>query len=154
MNLFKKYLTNQGPKPYFRKKFNINKFLVISGLKYLSFGNKNPNKIFFIINRSPGAGLFSNLTFVLNQLKFCEENKFIPIIDMENFTTIYNEKKKIDNSLNAWDYYFEKINSHKIDDVYKSSNLIFSNSKFQKKMSIDIQDKKLNQAFSKIKTLI
>ena len=52
---------------------------------------------------------------------------------MENFTTIYNEKKKIDNSFNAWDYYFEKINKYELKDVYKSSNLIFSNSKFQKK---------------------
>ena len=88
MNLLKKYFTNQGPKAYFKKKFDINRFLVNSGLKYASFGNKNPKKIFYVINRSPGAGLFSNLTFVLNQLKFCEENQFIPIVDMENFTTI------------------------------------------------------------------
>ena len=151
MNLLKKYFTNQGPKPYFKKKFDINRFLVDSDLRYASLGNKNPHKIFYIINRSPGAGLFSNLTFVLNQLQFCKENHFIPIIDMENFTTIYNEKKKIDNSFNAWDYYFEKINKYELKDVYKSSNLIFSNSKFQKKMPIDIQDKKLNKVFNKIK---
>jgi hypothetical protein len=151
MNLLRKYLTNQGPKAYFKRKFNINKFLINSELKYKSFGKKNPDKIFYVINRSPGAGLFSNLTFVLNQLKFCEDCKFIPIIDMKNFTTIYNEEKKIDNSFNAWDYYFEKINNYRIKDIYKSTNLIFSNSKFQKNMHIDIQNKKLNKAFKKIK---
>ena len=151
MSLLKKYLTNQGPKAYFKRKFNKDKYLINRGLRYISLGKKNPNKIFYIINRSPGAGLFSNLTFVLNQLKFCEDNRFIPIIDMKNFTTIYNEEKKIDNSFNAWDYYFERINNFKIEDVYKSSNLIFSSDKFQKNMAIDIQDKKLKQVFNKIK---
>ena len=36
--------------------------------------------------------MFSNLIFVLNHLIICEKHKFIPIIDMENFPTIYNEK--------------------------------------------------------------
>ena len=138
-------------KAYFKRKFNKDKYLINRGLRYISLGKKNPNKIFYIINRSPGAGLFSNLTFVLNQLKFCEDNRFIPIIDMKNFTTIYNEEKKVDNSFNAWDYYFERINNFKIEDVYKSSNLIFSSDKFQKNMAIDIQDKKLKQVFNKIK---
>ena len=61
---------------------------------------------------------------MLNHLVIAKEKGFIPIVDMENFTTIYNEEKKIDNSFNAWDYYFEKINNYKIKDVYKSSNLI------------------------------
>ena len=28
---------------------------------------------------------------------------------MENFTTIYNEQEKINNTYNAWEYYFEKL---------------------------------------------
>ena len=62
MSLLKKYLTNQGPKAYFKRKFNKDKYLINRGLRYISLGKKNPNKIFYIINRSPGAGLFSNLT--------------------------------------------------------------------------------------------
>ena len=68
----------------------------------------NPKKFFYVIRRSPGAGLFSNFIYVLNHLVISEQNGFIPIIDMENFTTIYNEKEKIDNTFNAWEYYFEK----------------------------------------------
>ena len=154
MNLLKKYFTNQGPKAYFKKKFDINRFLVNSGLKYASFGNKNPKKIFYVINRSPGAGLFSNLTFVLNQLKFCEENQFIPIVDMENFTTIYNEEKKIDNSFNAWDYYFEKINKYKLQDVYKSKRVIITKDKFFKQFHNTISNlkfQKISSNYFKIK---
>ena len=33
--------------------------------------NSNKRKIFYIIQRSPGAGMFSNLIFVLNHLKIC-----------------------------------------------------------------------------------
>ena len=37
---------------------------------------------------------------------------------MKNFTTIYNEEK-VDNSFNAWDYYFERINNFKIEMFIK-----------------------------------
>ena len=55
---------------------------------------KNKKKTFYIIKRTPGAGLFSNFIFVLNHLKIAESCGYIPIVDMENFPTIYNELKK------------------------------------------------------------
>ena len=82
--------------------------------KFVSFGKLHKNKIFYIIRRSPGAGLFSNVIYVLNQIKIAELNNFIPIIDMQNFTTIYNEK--INGTFNAWEYYFEKINKYTLDE--------------------------------------
>ena len=33
------------------------------------FGNKNPNKIFYIIQRSVGGGMFSNLNYVSHHMK-------------------------------------------------------------------------------------
>ena len=30
---------------------------------------------------------------------------------MENFTTIYNERKKVNKTLNAWLYYFKPLNN-------------------------------------------
>ena len=64
-------------------------------LSQKSFGHLNQDKIFYLIKRSPGTGMFSNVTFILNHLKLCKKFNFIPIIDMENFKTIYNEKIKI-----------------------------------------------------------
>ena len=108
---------------------------------------KNKKKIFYIINRTPGSGLFSNVNFVLNQLLICKKSKFIPIIDMENYKTIYNENKKIFNTYNAWEYYFKKLNKYKLEDVYKSKNIIIKNKnqriKFQ--MSNKIFDKYKNK---------
>ena len=50
-------------------------------------------KIFFVIKRHPGGGFFSNLLYVLTNLDYAHKNKLIPIVDMENFPTMYNEKK-------------------------------------------------------------
>lgn len=91
---------------------------------YYSFGTKYKKKKFYLIHRSPGAGFFSNLVFVLNKLKFCQEKKFIPIIDMKNFPTLYNEKFK---SYNVWDKFFKSINKFKLKDIYNSQKVIIDN---------------------------
>ena len=62
---------------------------------FVSFGELNKDKYFYLIKRSPGTGLFSNVTFVLNHLAICKKFDFIPVIDMKNFNTIYNEKNKV-----------------------------------------------------------
>jgi len=95
-----------------------------------SFGSLNSDKIFYVIKRTPGAGLFSNITFILNHLKIIKKFDFIPIIDMENFPTIYNEKIKFKNINNAWNYYFEDLNDFSLDEVYKSKNVLITNDKF------------------------
>ena len=95
-NQINKLLLTEDASPLFKKEsgfFNQN-----INFNICKFGIKNKNKIFYVIKRTPGAGLFSNVIYVLNHLLVAEKNKFIPIIDMENFTTIYNEKEKINNT--------------------------------------------------------
>ena len=82
----------------FDKKFD-KKILNELRLNQKSFGKLNEDKIFYVIKRTPGTGMFSNITFILNHLKICEKYNFIPIIDMENFITIYNEKKKLETTI-------------------------------------------------------
>ena len=95
------------------KKFTLQTPKLLEGVKneknfddpaviFKSFGDLNEDKIFYVIKRSPGTGLFSNVTFVLNHLRICKKNNFIPVIDMENFKTIYNENKKIKKTNNSW----------------------------------------------------
>ena len=38
-----------------------------------SFGILNEDKTFYVIKRSPGTGMFSNVTFVLNHLRICKK---------------------------------------------------------------------------------
>ena len=93
-------------------------------------GSLNPEKNFYIIQRHPGYGIFSNLTFVINHIKIALDMGFIPIVDMENYTTIYNENKKIFNTLNSWEYYYDQISSYNLDEVYKSKNIIITDNFF------------------------
>ena len=55
----------------------------------------------------------------------------IPIIDMDNFPTKYNEKK-FKSTSNAWEYYFKPINNFKLEDVYNSKFVIIADGKTRK----------------------
>mgnify|MGYP006133823253 CR=1 FL=1 len=132
------------------KKLN-NKFLNLKPFKKYSFGQKNKNKSFLVINRSPGAGIFSNVTFVINYFLYSKKRDLIPMVDMENFPTIYNEKNKINYTLNAWEYYFQNLNKYKLKDIYKSKNVYFTDSNFIKGMHLDINTNNLRKNFRIIK---
>ena len=62
----------------------------------------------------------------------CDQLKMIPVIDMENFQTFYNCKKKIRNKYNSWEYYFEPVSKFKLKKVYKSKNVLFCDNKTSK----------------------
>ena len=117
-----------------------------------SNGELNKDKIFYVIQRNPGKGFFSNVAFVTNHIKVALDNGFIPIVDMENFVTWYNENNKILKTNNAWEYYFEQISNFSLKDVYNSKNIILTNRNFYRSSgfldSIN-EDKELKNVFQK-----
>ena len=121
------------------KKLKSKSILKSKDLKYFvkSFGNKNPNKRFYVIQRFIGGGMFSNLNYIIHHLKLALDLSCIPIIDMENFPTKYNEKYKINNTKNAWEYYFYPLNKYKLSDVYKSKFVIISDKKTRRLKEFD-----------------
>lgn len=120
-------------------------------LKYFlkSFGDKNKDKIFYVIQRLVGGGMFSNLNFVIHHLYISEKLGCIAVIDMQNFPTKYNEKNTINNQKNAWNYYFEPINKYKLSDVYQSKFVIISDNKTNGQKEFD-SFKNLSQDHYKI----
>lgn len=150
----KSLLTTTGPKLNLniKTKFNSGK-KEITNIELNYFGKKNSNKIFYVIKRTPGSGFFSNFVYVLNQLNICEKLNFIPIIDMKNFKTIYNEKDSFLNG-NAWNYYFKNINNYNLNEVYQSQNVILSGDIIKKNNYYNFQeivnDKNLKKKFKKI----
>ncbi|MBD1157336.1 hypothetical protein IDH10_04155 [Pelagibacterales bacterium SAG-MED20] len=155
-SFLKKILTNTGPKPLENNKIKIHTGLtknkILKGktnINLYNFGKLNKNKIFYIIRRSPGAGLFSNVIYVINHLIIAKENGFKPFVDMQNYKTIYNEKYKINKTLNAWEYYFEQVSKDKIKDIYKSRKVIITDNTFYKKFKHSITKNKLNKITKK-----
>ena len=119
-------------------------------ISFSKLGSKNKNKTFYVIKRTPGAGLFSNVIFVLNHILIAKKHNFIPIVDMKNFPTIYSENNKIHKTYNSWEYYFENLNKYKLEDVYNSSRVIFTSNRFYRSMTHEINSKN----FEKIKKFI
>ena len=124
--IFFKIFQSKEYSPLIKNKKKLKKRKIFS----LVGGELNPDKNFYIIQRHPGYGIFSNLTFVVNHIKIATSMGFIPIVDMQNYTTIYNEKEKIFNTYNSWEYYFEQISPYNLDEVYKSKNVLITDSFF------------------------
>ena len=93
---------------------------------FKSFGNKNPDKTFYVIRINYGGGIFSILLYVLHQIKVAESMNAIPIIDMENFPTKYNQLNKIKKTLNSWLYYYYPISQYSLEEVYESKSVIIN----------------------------
>ena len=91
--------------------------------------NINKDKFFFIIKRDRWRGMFSNLHYVILQIIYAKSKGYIPIIDMQYFPTIYNEKKLLLNSFNSWEYFFKNTCRIKLDRVYMEYNYKFSDEK-------------------------
>jgi len=126
LNYLRKKIWSKRTKPYklFRSNnFNSHDFNRFN-FEYRRYGNKNPQKFFYVIRRAPGAGFFSNLAFVNHHLLIAEKLKLIPVVDMENYQTIYNCKKKINGTYNSWLYYFKQVSKYSLKEVYQSKNVI------------------------------
>lgn len=98
----------------------------IPNTKYVSFSDKNPDKVFYVIYRTPlEAGFFSNFSHVTGHLKQIEGKDLIPIVDFENFKTFYNTENPINGTKNSWEYYFEQPSGYTLEEVYQSKNVLF-----------------------------
>ena len=158
--ILRKYLINsRDAKPNLNKKKLRKSILFNNELLYSlkSFGNKNPKKIFYVIQRSPGGGMFSNLNYVVHHLLIAEKFGFIPTVDMANYYTLYNEKRDIKGTDNSWEYYFEPVSKYSLTEIYKSKNVIISDGKtrgnnfFDSFKNLNKDHKKVFNKYIKIK---
>ena len=94
--------------------------------KLRSFGPENPDKTFYVIWRdSLGSGFFSNFTQVLSHIQRAEELGMVPVVDFENFRTLYNMESPVNGSRNAWEYYFHPVSPYPLAEVYRSRRVYF-----------------------------
>lgn len=99
-----------------------------------SFGDANPDKIFYVIWRDNlGSGFFSNFTQVLSHIKLAESFGMIPVVDFLNFKTLYNVEAAINGSQNAWEYYFKQPSGFTLDEVYQSRRVFIADGEYPKK---------------------
>lgn len=113
-------------------KFDANLLLTLSQTCTVkTFGDENPDKCFYVIRQqSTGRGMFSLVAAVLCHLDFADRCGLYPVIDFENFPTVYNEKDTVNGTFNSWEYYFQPVTNLKLSDVYKSKRVIFSDNNY------------------------
>ena len=68
----------------------------------------------------------------MNHMRLAYSMNFFPIVDMQNYPSVYNEKKKIFDTYNSWEYYFDQISNYSLEEVYKSKNIILTDNIFYK----------------------
>jgi len=130
MILMKKYLKKILYKNEYSSIVPINDNFKKRKISEIIGGKLNPDKVFYIIRRYPGTGLLSNLAYVINHIQIANRMGFIPIVDMKNYPSVYNENDKIFGTLNSWEYYFEQLTDYSLDEVYQSKNIIITDNKF------------------------
>ena len=146
----KDFLIGKKASCTFNKKTKISILANNNNNSLLNFGILNPKTIFYVIKRTPGAGFFSNVSFVVCNISFALKKKYVPVVDMENFLTWYNEKLSIKKKLNAWLYYFKPVSNYKLNEVYKSKNVLFSSNEYPLGYPMSIsKDKNLCNIFSR-----
>lgn len=83
-----------------------------------------PDKRPYIIYRpSPGWGFWSNFSVILQGLDDADRMGLLPVVDMENHPTRYNEDTDELGTRNAWEYYFEQPAGLSLSDALSLSPL-------------------------------
>jgi hypothetical protein len=104
-----------------------------------SFGSRNPGRVFYVIWRERfGSGFFSNLSHVLCHLMIADTLRMEPIVDFENFPTLYNEDDEVQGTRNAWEYYFRQPSSVPLREVYESRHVFLCDGKYPDGFSMSV----------------
>ena len=85
---------------------------------------------YYVIYRSAGgAGFFSNYLWVMGHVAFAVKLGYIPVVDMENYPTLYSEDEPVNGTANAWNYYFDDVAGISLHEVYKKGNYVMGKDK-------------------------
>lgn len=104
-----------------------------------SFGSRNPGRVFYVIWRECfGSGFFSNLSQVLCHLMIADSVEAEPVIDFENFPTLYNEDKEVRGTRNAWEYYFRQTSLVPLNEIYDSRHVFLCDGKYPATFSYNV----------------
>lgn len=118
MNRFSKSVFN-----FRRKYFNRNEYPLEK--KYNPQGI-NDKRVIYIIRRISDSGFFSNVFYVLGHICYANEMGYLPVVDMENYKTLYNEECNVDETKNAWEYYFYQPVDLSLEEAYNSKQIVLS----------------------------
>ncbi|MCD7726154.1 MAG: hypothetical protein LUI12_11510 [Clostridiales bacterium] len=108
----------------------IKKIRDFCGLEGYYFLKRIKAQYYIIIRSEGGAGFFSNYMWVLGHIVFARKLGYIPVVDMKNYPTLYSENAPINGIDNAWNYYFEDVDTVTLEQAYKSGRYVLGRDKY------------------------
>lgn len=95
-------------------------------VKKKTYGNRNPEKTFYVIRRNNQEdGLISIFFSIAKEVEYAIEKGYIPFVDLQNYQTQYRRNESVQGTYNAWEYYFKQpFSEYSIQDIYQSKNVI------------------------------
>lgn len=94
--------------------------------------NRHRSPRYYVIRRNPpGAGFFSNYFYVMGHVLEALERGLVPVVDMQNYMTLYNELEPVCGTRNAWEYFFTQ--QYSIEEAFRSRNYILSDNLFRER---------------------
>jgi len=80
-------------------------------------------KVVLITMNHSNAGFFAQVTFALNQIRYCEEHGYLPVV-WYGEDSLDGPNAFYDSSVgdNVWEYYFEPVAGYSSDDIWKMLN--------------------------------
>ena len=82
----------------------------------------------YVIKGVPKTGFFSNYFYAVGHARLASKYGYKYVIDWQNYTTPYNEKKPINGTMNCFEYYFDQNTS--IREVDLAKNIYVSEDKY------------------------
>lgn len=93
--------------------------------------NVSSTKIYYIIRRdNPTLGLLTYVSVFLGHIAYALSKGYIPIIDMQTFSSIYLEESDLGKK-NAWEFYFQQPCDLSLSDIPEDAIKIYSDKYFQ-----------------------
>ncbi|MBR0163509.1 MAG: hypothetical protein IJQ12_02420 [Lachnospiraceae bacterium] len=97
----------------------------------------NINKRMCIIRRNaPDAGIGSFIISSLGGIKYCVDNGYIPIIDMQSHKNMYLKKEDVGH-VNAWELFFRQPAGYTLDDARITSKVVDGTNYDRPNLSMD-----------------
>ncbi|MBR6147706.1 MAG: hypothetical protein IKQ44_05010 [Lachnospiraceae bacterium] len=91
------------------------------------FGPSNKERRFYVI-RCPqdDMGLFAVINYIVYHLKIAENRGMEPVVDWKYYPNKYFSEDASIGKVNVWELFFEQTSEVKLDEVYKSKNVVMS----------------------------
>lgn len=92
--------------------------------RYISLGEENADKIFFVTKVGGTLGLAGMASIVSKNVLYAQEKGYIPVVDSTSQNQ-YLEQIEV-GKVNAWEKFFEQPAGYGMEDIKNSKNVIFT----------------------------